>query len=271
MICVGVIAGPIYDRGYFRYLDKIGGFLVVFGLMMLSISRSYWSIFLSQGLVIGLGAGCVYVPSIAILSTYFTTKRPLALCLAGSGSAVGGIIYPVIFSKLQPSAGFAWATRVIAFIALCTLLVAITIMTPLNKRPASAPRSYLDYSAFRDVPFLLYSIGVFFILLGYYVPVFYIPTYAETVVGTSRYLGFYLVAVFNAGSFLRTCHSLRHGRKNFATRYRRSYSSCDYCAQYVLDSDILVSWLCRFRRHLWFSLCHLHHVSVFSLDASLPS
>lgn len=81
------------------------------------------------------------------------------------------------------------------------MLLAVMIMEPLNKRPASAPRSYLDNSAFRDIPFLLFTIGTFFNVFGYYVPVFYIPTYAETVVGTSRNVGFYLVAVFNAGSF----------------------------------------------------------------------
>lgn len=119
LVCVGVIVGPIYDRGYFRYLNMIGSFLVVFGLMMLSISRNYWSIFLSQGLIVGLGAGCLYIPSIAILSTYFTTKRPLALGLAGSGSAIGGIIDPIIFSKLQLSTGFAWASSHSSHSSLC--------------------------------------------------------------------------------------------------------------------------------------------------------
>lgn len=201
LICVGVFVGPIYDRGYFRFLNMAGSLLIVLGMMMLSISSHYYSVFLSQGLVVGLGCGFVYVPSVAIISTYFTTRRPFAIGIAGCGSAIGGIIYPVIFSRLQPSIGFAWATRVIGFIALGTLLVAVAVMEPLNKKPTNAPRSYLDYTAFRDVPFLFYTAGVFFIMLSYYVPVFYIPTYAETVLGTSSHLGFYLVAVFNAGSF----------------------------------------------------------------------
>lgn len=51
----GVVAGPFYDRGYVRSTLGLGGFLIVFGLFMLSISRSYTAILLSQGICIGVG------------------------------------------------------------------------------------------------------------------------------------------------------------------------------------------------------------------------
>jgi hypothetical protein len=36
---------------------------------------------------------------------------------------IGGVIYPAIFHELQPRIGFGWATRVIAFIMLATLMI----------------------------------------------------------------------------------------------------------------------------------------------------
>jgi MFS family permease len=57
--------------------------------MMLSICTEYWQIFLAQGLVVGLGGGMLYIPAIALVTTQFTTKRPLAVGLASSGSSIG--------------------------------------------------------------------------------------------------------------------------------------------------------------------------------------
>lgn len=45
---------------------------------------------LAQGFCIGLGGGMLFVPSVAILPTYFSTKIGLAIGLAASGSSMGG-------------------------------------------------------------------------------------------------------------------------------------------------------------------------------------
>ena len=55
-----------------------------------SFCTRYWQLLLSQGLLLGLGCGCLFVPSVAVLPTYFDKKQPLALGIAASGSALGG-------------------------------------------------------------------------------------------------------------------------------------------------------------------------------------
>lgn len=86
---IGVATGPVYDAGYFRTLVFIGTFLTVFGMMMTSISKSYWEVMLAQALCVGLGSGCLFIPSVAIVSTYFTTKKSFATGIAASGSSLG--------------------------------------------------------------------------------------------------------------------------------------------------------------------------------------
>lgn len=86
---VGALTGPIYDAGYFRALLSVGSFAVVFGFMMLSLATTYWQVILAQGICVGLGAGCLFVPSVAILSTYFSTKIATAMGLAAAGSSLG--------------------------------------------------------------------------------------------------------------------------------------------------------------------------------------
>ena len=89
---VGALCGPIYDMGYFRLLIFTGSFLIVFGQMMLSLCTEYYQVFLAQAICVGLGAGCLFVPSVAILSTYFSTKIATAMGLAASGSSLGKFI-----------------------------------------------------------------------------------------------------------------------------------------------------------------------------------
>ena len=92
VLIVGSFTGPIFDRGYLRALLITGSFGVVFGHMMLSLCTTYWQTLLAQGFVIGLGGGCLYIPSIALLPGYFNTKLGLAIGLAASGSSMGGVV-----------------------------------------------------------------------------------------------------------------------------------------------------------------------------------
>lgn len=94
VLTIGAVSGPIFDRGHFRYLLLAGSFLVVFGHMMLSLCHEFWQCILAQGFTIGIGAGLLFVPAIAIMPAYFSSKIGLAIGLAASGSSMGGIIYP---------------------------------------------------------------------------------------------------------------------------------------------------------------------------------
>ncbi|KAL9030558.1 MAG: hypothetical protein Q9180_006891 [Flavoplaca navasiana] len=199
LIIMGIIAGPIYDRGYIRTLIIAGTTMAVFGLMMTSLASRYWEIFLAQGLCVGLGMGCLYVPSVAIVSTYFSTKRAMAVGLTSAGGSLSGILYPIIFRRLQPTLGFGWATRIIALIVLATQLVSLILLRA--RTSPTEPRALLEPGAFRELPFTLFTLGFFFFLSGLYAPYFYVPIYAERIIGTSPDLAFYLLAIINAGSF----------------------------------------------------------------------
>jgi MFS family permease len=114
-----------------------GIFLVVFGMMMTSLATTYWQIFLAQGLCVGLGASCLFLPSVAIVATYFSTKRALAIGISAAGGSIGSVIYSIIFHRLQSKVGASWATRVIGFITLCTLSISMMVMKTafLRQRP----------------------------------------------------------------------------------------------------------------------------------------
>ena len=89
LLLVGALTGPIFDAGYFRTLVVVGSGLTVFGMMMASIATKYWEVMLAQGVCVGLGAGCLFVPSTALLSTYFSSKMTIAMGLSATGSGFG--------------------------------------------------------------------------------------------------------------------------------------------------------------------------------------
>lgn len=85
----GAVTGPFFDLGYLRTLLIIGTFCSVVGMMLTSICKDYWQFFLAQGIIMGIGFGCLFLPSIAIISQYFTTRKSTAFGVAASGSSIG--------------------------------------------------------------------------------------------------------------------------------------------------------------------------------------
>lgn len=198
LMLVGSLTGPIYDAGYVHHLLFTGSALVVLGQMTLSACSQYWQVMLAQGICIGVGAGCLFVPAVGILSTYFSTRVATAMGIAATGSSIGGVIYPIVFFRLQPRIGFPWATRVIGFIALATLLLSNCVMR-VRVLPAGR-RGIFDVSAWKEPPYVLFVMGTLVGFIGIYVPFFYIQSYAIQTGIMTPDLGFYLLSVLNAAS-----------------------------------------------------------------------
>ena len=195
-----VIAGPIFDRGYLRQLLLLGSFLVIFGFMMVSLCKELWQLILAQGFCIGLGSGALYSTVAPTLSQYFRRRLGLANGAAAAGSAFGGIIYPIAFHNLIPMVGFPWATRILGFIALGTLIPPLLFLR-LRFKPAK-PREFLDGSILRDYPFVTYMFGQMLAVIGLYTMLFYVPSFAISRNITSDTLAFYLLPILNGASLL---------------------------------------------------------------------
>ncbi|KAF7194606.1 MFS-type transporter dbaD [Pseudocercospora fuligena] len=200
LLFIGELSGPIYDSGYFWLLNLVGSFLVCFGMMMTSICNEYWQVVLAQGLVVGLGAGCLFLPATAIIPQYFVKKRLFASTIAATGSGFGGLIFSIMFREMQSSIGFGWTVRVIAFLVLFFGIVSNAFAR--NKLPAGKVRKLYDLEAAKNIPLVLFSIGMFFAFIGLYIPAYYIGTYALEQGITGDNMAFYLVAIMQAGSIL---------------------------------------------------------------------
>ncbi|KAJ3479796.1 hypothetical protein NLI96_g8806 [Meripilus lineatus] len=194
-------AGKLFDMGYCRQLIFCGGLLYIVSLFMVSLADTskYYQIFLAQGVGTGLGAGLMYLPSVAIQSQYWRQKRPMAMGIVMSGSSVGGIVYPIMFNNLlHGRADFAWATRATAFLNLGIVVLANILMIP--RPPKTKPENKTPISkVLMDPPYVLFLASAILVSLGLLFPIFYLQLYS-ILHGVDSKLAFYTISILNAAS-----------------------------------------------------------------------
>jgi predicted MFS family arabinose efflux permease len=192
---VGTFTGRLSDAGYFKQITTFGAVLQLLGYFMTSISYKYWHVLLAQGVAVGIGNGCLFTPGISTLSTYFSTRKSLAIGIAASGSSVGGLIFTAMVRQLLPKIGFAWTMRALGLVDL--VLLAAVILFSRQRVPPRRTGPIVDWESFRDMTYLFYGIGMFFVFWGVYFAFFYISAYSRDVIGYDQTAAISVIMVLN--------------------------------------------------------------------------
>ena len=181
---IGTFSGRATDYGLFRPTFFTGSFLQVLGVFMTSLSTQYWQLFLAQGICTGVGNGLVFCPCLAVLSTYFSKRRSLAIGIGASGTATGGLVFPVIVQQLLPKIGFAWTVRIQAFVMLTVSLITLAFFKPRLPPRKSGP--IVEWSAFKELSYDLFTIGMFLIFWALYFAFYYVGSFGRNILHISE-------------------------------------------------------------------------------------
>jgi MFS family permease len=207
MICLNSVS-PIVQICVSRFGIKpvliTGTILVALGLEMAGFSTQIWHLYLTQGFIFGIGASCIYVAIMGVAPQWFTKRRGLALGIIASGSGIGGIIIPFIMTPINSSLGHGWTYRILGFVCLaCDAVACLTVKerNPPAVRNRKKLSQIIDFSVLKDVKFVLFCIASNIGLFGYFVPYFFLPSYA-TYLGLSDSHGSALIAVSSACNFV---------------------------------------------------------------------
>jgi MFS family permease len=173
-------------------------FFLVFAIMMTSLCAQYWQFMLAQGILLGISMGFLQFPAMAAVTQYFDKKAGAALGLVISGSSIGGVVIPIALSKMLNSTnlGFGWSIRIIGFLLIP--LLAFSCITVRSRLPARQS-AFLLPGAFKDRTYCMLIAALFFMFIGMFPPLFYIPTYAVER-GMDATLASYLLAIVNGAS-----------------------------------------------------------------------
>ncbi|GME60833.1 Monocarboxylate permease protein [Neofusicoccum parvum] len=196
----GLFGGTLFDR-YGASIIRPAAVAFVLSIMMTSLCKEYWHFMLAQGLLGGVSNGLIMSPSMAATSQYFSKKRGAAMGLAIAGSSVGAVVFPIALVKMLHGngnqLGFEWAVRVCGFIVLGLLIwpcVAIKARLPPRKS------NFLLLSALKDPTYVIIITSTFLLFLGFFTPLFYLPSYAMQH-GMGADLASYLLSILNGASF----------------------------------------------------------------------
>ncbi|WPG98914.1 MFS monocarboxylate transporter-like protein [Acrodontium crateriforme] len=204
LIIIGVFTGPLFDLGYFKTLLITGAILETLGVFLLSLSSKYYQIMLCQGMLIGIGNGCLYLPGLALVGRSFRERRSIAMAITSCGAPVGGIAFTLAFEHLINPLGFAWTVRVIGFIVLASYLVAFPLLlwgvSNLGDLASGTKRKLFDKTALRDLPFLSFSFSNMFMFMGYMSPFIYIAPFGKTQLGLSQTNALNMIVIAQATS-----------------------------------------------------------------------
>ncbi|KAL0766877.1 hypothetical protein CaCOL14_010448 [Colletotrichum acutatum] len=199
MMAMGPVIGQLYDHYGPRYLILAGTILHVFGLMMTSLATQYWQILLAQGVCSAIGVAAIFQPALNTIHGWFNVKRGAAFGLLSTGSSIGGIVFPIMVTRLIKSLGYPWAMRICAFMILGLLIIAnLTVKALHPPRPQKVSMDQL-IRPFKEYEFVCVVIGFFLFTYGIFVPINYIQVQALEA-GMDPNLAQYLVAILNAGS-----------------------------------------------------------------------
>ncbi|KAF2720034.1 MFS general substrate transporter [Polychaeton citri CBS 116435] len=214
LIMGGIVSGPLFDLGYFRSMLLVGAVMETLGVFLTSLcGKVYWQLFLTQGVLMGLGNALLYLPGLALVGRNFRKNRAVAMGIISCGAPTGGVIYTLIFEQLIERQGFANTVRIMGYVMLGSYIVSFPLLLwgvrNLGDIGSGTTRRLIDPSAFRNVPWWVYSFSNFFLFTGYMVPFFYMPTYGETIIHISRSFALYVTMIAQASSIVgRLCASL---------------------------------------------------------------
>ncbi|KAF7559181.1 hypothetical protein G7046_g4982 [Stylonectria norvegica] len=174
-----------------------GAVLESLSLILASLAKRTWHLFLTQGLLFGLGMGLLFIPSVGIIPQWFTTRRSLANGLATAGSGLGGLTYSLASGAMLRTMGLQWTFRILSIITLVVNIICILLLKDRNKIIGSSQLAF-DASLLKRLEYqLLLGFGSFS-MLAYVVLVFSLANYANEI-GLTPSQGAVVSALFNLG------------------------------------------------------------------------
>ncbi|XP_053307115.1 monocarboxylate transporter 12 [Spea bombifrons] len=129
----------------------LGGLLAATGLVLSSFATSLEYLYLTLGVLTGVGFALCYSPAIAMVGKYFDKRKALAYGIAMSGSGIGTfILAPVVQLLIEQ---FSWRGALLilgGFVA--NLCVCGALMRPINIKEEDFAHCQLNQEKIPDEP-----------------------------------------------------------------------------------------------------------------------
>lgn len=176
---IGIVGGG-------RAQDKIGPRkVVVIGSIMISVgmlltaavnSSAPWLIYVTYGIIGGLGVGFVYTTTVSVIQKWFPNKRGFATGMMVSSFGFSLVIFAPVTSSLLEKVGVSMTFVIIGLLFLvvcviCSLFISnppeVTKAASVTSAPAG--KHYKTSEMLKTKQFYLIALSMFFVLPAYFI------------------------------------------------------------------------------------------------------
>ncbi|XP_026870539.2 solute carrier family 16 member 6b isoform X1 [Electrophorus electricus] len=142
-ICVFVmtftapLSTVLSNRFGYRPVVMLGGFLIALGTFATAFTYSVTQMYVTVGLVSGLGYCLTFLPTVTVLSQYFSKRRSLVTAVASTGECFSLLVLAPAFSSLKDQVGWRRCLMVIALLQ-ASVIVCGALLKPIIIQPRSS-------------------------------------------------------------------------------------------------------------------------------------
>lgn len=158
--------------------------------------QSVAGLFVTTGVVMGIGVSLCFIVVSTIPAQYFSRKRGLANGIVFASGGLGGASISFMMNGLIQHLGVAWTFHLIGIITCLTGLPAAYFV---KDRVTPRPRPFIEWQLFKDFRFVFLFMSGIVATFPLLVPPFFLPLYSNSI-GLASGSGTALVAAFNFAS-----------------------------------------------------------------------
>lgn len=178
MSAAGMFVGALSDYYGNDKLIFTGAILIAVGYILASYGTALWHLYLTEGLIVGVGFCCCFISCLGAVGPWFSHRRGLALGIAFAGAGLGQLVFSFVTQALLDSYGWRGTLRALALIDGVGIATASLF---IKRFPPLVPHLSLNgaWHMFSDNRFRLLYAGIVINGLGCYFPLIYVITYAK--------------------------------------------------------------------------------------------
>ena len=199
---MAMLAAPlvtILTRKFGKQLPMILGIIMqAGGFISASFAKRIWQLYLSQGILVGAGVGFIFIPSISILSQWFSEKRSLANGISSAGSGIGGVIFSFATGAMIKHISLGWSLRITGIITFVVNLTAALLLHDRNHIIKPLQLGF-DTTLLRQYKVQLLLAWAFISMLGYITLLYSLADFAISIKLTQTHAT-EIVAFLNLGT-----------------------------------------------------------------------